>query len=31
MDNWNPEKIIYFIDVRQQLHLIQAFTISKNA
>lgn len=31
MDNWNPEKIIYFIDVRQQLHLKQAFLIAKNA
>ena len=31
MENWNPEKIIYFVDVRQQLHLKQAFIISKNA
>lgn len=31
IDNWNPEKIIYFVDVRQQLHLIQAFNISKKA
>ena len=31
MDNWNPEKIVYFIDSRQQLHLKQAFTIAKNA
>ncbi len=29
--NWNPEKIIYFVDSRQQLHLKQAFEISKNA
>ncbi len=31
MQNWNPEKIIYFMDVRQQLHLKQVFTISKMA
>ncbi len=31
MDNWNPKKIIYFVDVRQQLHLKQAFVISKMA
>lgn len=31
MDNWSPEKILYFVDVRQQLHLKQAFTISKIA
>lgn len=31
IQNWNPEKIIYFVDVRQQLHLKQAFTISKMA
>ncbi len=31
MENWNPEKIIYFVDVRQQLHLKQVFTISKMA
>ncbi len=31
MQNWNPEKIIYFVDVRQQLHLKQVFTISKMA
>ena len=29
MDNWNPEKIVYFVDSRQQLHLKQAFTIAK--
>lgn len=31
MQNWNPEKILYFVDVRQQLHLKQAFTISRMA
>jgi arginyl-tRNA synthetase len=31
MQNWNPEKIVYFIDVRQQLHLKQVFTISRLA
>jgi len=31
MKNWNPEKIIYFVDVRQQLHLKQVFTIAKMA
>ncbi len=31
MDNWNPEKIIYFVDIRQQLHLKQAFYIAKKA
>jgi len=29
--NWSLEKIIYFIDVRQQLHLKQAFEIAKIA
>ncbi|MDD3646191.1 MAG: arginine--tRNA ligase [Candidatus Gracilibacteria bacterium] len=29
MENWAPEKIVYFVDVRQQLHLKQAFTIAK--
>jgi arginyl-tRNA synthetase len=29
--NWNPEKIIYFVDVRQKLHFEQAFEISTNA
>lgn len=29
--NWKPEKIVYFVDVRQSLHLKQAFTIAKNA
>lgn len=31
MQNWNPLKIIYFVDVRQQLHLKQVFAISKMA
>ncbi len=31
MTYWNPEKIIYHVDVRQQLHLSQAFEIAKNA
>jgi len=30
MLNWNPEKIVYFVDVRQKLHFEQAFEISKN-
>lgn len=29
--NWDLDKIIYFVDVRQQLHLKQAFEISKMA
>lgn len=28
INNWNPDKIIYFIDVRQSLHLQQVFKIS---
>jgi arginyl-tRNA synthetase len=31
MKNWNPEKIVYFVDSRQQMHLKQAFTIAKKA
>lgn len=31
VDNWNPEKILYFVDVRQSLHFKQAFEIAKNA
>jgi arginyl-tRNA synthetase len=31
MTYWRPEKIIYHVDVRQQLHLSQAFEIAKNA
>lgn len=31
MDNWNPKKILYFVDVRQQLHLKQCFLISQMA
>ncbi len=30
-NGWNPSKIIYSVDVRQQLHLKQAFTIVKMA
>lgn len=29
--NWNPDKIVYFVDVRQKLHFEQAFEIAKNA
>ena len=29
--NWKPEKIIYFVDVRQSLHFKQVFAISKLA
>jgi len=28
---WNPDKIIYFVDIRQSLHLKQVFTIAKLA
>ncbi|MFK7780234.1 MAG: arginine--tRNA ligase [Candidatus Gracilibacteria bacterium] len=31
MENWNPKKIVYFVDARQQMHLKQAFTIAKKA
>lgn len=31
MNNWTPEKIIYFVDVRQKLHFEQAFEIAKQA
>jgi arginyl-tRNA synthetase len=31
MQNWAPDKIVYFIDVRQALHLRQTFEIAKNA
>lgn len=31
IDNFNPEKIIYFVDVRQSLHFRQAFEIAKKA
>lgn len=31
LENWNPSKILYHVDVRQQLHLKQAFWISNNA
>ena len=30
-DNWNPKKIIYFVDIRQQLHFKQVFEISRLA
>lgn len=30
-ENWSPEKIIYFVDNRQELHLKQAFYIAKKA
>lgn len=30
-ENWNPDKIIYFVDVRQKLHLSQAFYIANKA
>lgn len=31
MQNWSPVKMIYFVDVRQKLHLEQAFEIAKKA
>jgi arginyl-tRNA synthetase len=31
MHNWNPEKIVYFVDGRQQLHFKQAFDIAYRA
>ena len=31
IQNWNPEKIIYFTDVRQSLHFKQAFYIADKA
>lgn len=31
VENWNPEKIIYHVDVRQELHFKQAFEIASNA
>lgn len=30
-NGWNPSKLIYSVDVRQQLHLKQAFTIAQMA
>jgi arginyl-tRNA synthetase len=30
-DNWDLEKIVYFVDVRQQLHLQQVFEIGKQS
>jgi hypothetical protein len=31
MENWNPIKIIYFVDVRQSLHFKQAFEVASRA
>ncbi|MBW7954231.1 arginine--tRNA ligase [Candidatus Gracilibacteria bacterium] len=31
VDSFNPEKIIYHVDIRQELHFKQAFEISSNA
>ncbi|MDD5769588.1 MAG: arginine--tRNA ligase, partial [Candidatus Gracilibacteria bacterium] len=31
MLNWNPEKIIYHTDIRQELHFCQAFEVAKTA
>ncbi len=31
MQNWSPKRIIYHVDVRQQLHLQQVFEVSKLA
>jgi len=31
MDNWDIKKIIYFVDVRQQLHFKQVFEVSRLA
>jgi hypothetical protein len=31
MENWTPEKIVYFVDIRQSLHLKQAFIVAKKA
>jgi arginyl-tRNA synthetase len=31
MQNFSPEKIVYFVDVRQQLHLKQVFEVAKKA
>lgn len=30
-ENWNPEKIIYHVDIRQELHFKQAFEIASSA
>ena len=30
-NGWNPSKILYFVDIRQELHLKQAFWIAKKA
>ena len=31
IENWSPSRIIYFVDVRQQLHFKQAFEIATQA
>lgn len=31
IQNWSPAKIVYFVDVRQQLHFKQTFTIAQEA
>jgi len=31
VENWNPVKIIYFVDSRQQLHLRQTFEVARKA
>lgn len=31
IENWNPEKIIYHVDVRQELHFKQVFEIASSA
>jgi arginyl-tRNA synthetase len=31
VENWNPEKIIYHVDVRQELHFKQVFEIASRA
>lgn len=31
MKNWEPEMIVYYVDVRQKLHFKQVFEIAKNA
>lgn len=31
VENWSPEKIIYHVDVRQELHFKQAFEIANSA
>jgi arginyl-tRNA synthetase len=31
VENWSASNIVYFVDVRQQLHFKQAFEIASNA